>query len=332
MADLSTEELEVQYRLRRPKYESLCEELQFSLTQRMNEAGIKWHSITTRPKELDSFLEKVERKDYMDPFVETEDLIGARIVCLFMPDLDRTGEVISRMFEILNKEDKINGGDVSAFGYMSHHYICKLSDRYSGERYDAIKGLKFEIQVRTILMDAWANMSHYLSYKNEESVPKDLVKDFHALSALLYVGDRQFEALHKASSRSAAVAEEKVLRSAEIREREVNADTIHALLEKVFPGRRPGTAEAVSDFTSELVEVGYTDLAAIEQILMENLEAVTQRESKRIARSEDGKVVGIYSRVGAGRSAFDASDPGFQKYRIERRRIKGRTLRVERGE
>lgn len=209
----STEELTQRFLNDTPRHKELCDELEFSLTRRMGEAGIKWHTISARPKALESFLEKVERKEYADPFVETEDLVSVRVVCLFMSDLDRTGEVIASMFDVLDKEDKITEGDASAFGYMSHHYICTLPDRYAGERYDALKGLKFEIQVRTILMDAWANMSHHLSYKNEESIPKDLIKDFHALSALLYVGDRQFESLFTASSRSAAAAEDRILRS-----------------------------------------------------------------------------------------------------------------------
>jgi ppGpp synthetase/RelA/SpoT-type nucleotidyltranferase len=291
----------------------------------MSEAGIKWHTITARPKELQSFLEKVDRKEYSDPFNDTEDLTGARIVCLFMIDLERTGDVISSMFEVLNREDKITEGDVSAFGYMSHHYVCRLSDRYAGERYDALKGLKFEIQVRTILMDAWANMSHHLSYKNEESIPKDLIKDFHALSGLLYVGDRQFESLFRASSRSAATAEDRVLRSAEIAESEVNADTIHALLARVYSERTQSSAEAVSEFTSELRERGFGDLAEVGEILEKNKGAAEEREKRSfIVGSQSGKPVSgrKYSRVGLARAAFDVHDPEYAEYRKGRREKK----------
>ncbi|MEU1577381.1 hypothetical protein ABZ519_40765 [Streptomyces collinus] len=321
----SVDDLKEQFITRKPRYEALCEELKFSLTRKLGEAGIKWHSITTRPKGLQSFLEKVERKEYEDPFEDTEDLAGARIVCLFMVDLERVGAVISSMYEVLNKEDKITEGDASAFGYMSHHYVCKLSGRYAGERYDAIKGLKFEIQVRTILMDAWANMSHYLSYKNEESIPKSLVKDFHALSGLLYVGDRQFEALFNASSRSAATAEDRVLRSSEIQESEVNSDTIHALLARVFPDRHVGTAEAVSAFTSELHDMGYGNLAEVGEILEGNRKAGEARERRAfmaISKRKEGANESDYkySGVGMGRAAFDAHDPAFLKHRAERHR------------
>ncbi|MET8223050.1 hypothetical protein [Streptomyces sp. NPDC005301] len=321
MKNHDLERLTREFNAMRPNYEALCDELEFSLKRKMDEAGIKWHTIAARPKKLKSFLEKVDRKEYVDPLNDTEDLAGARIVCLFMIDLERAGEVISSTFEVLNREDKINEGDVSAFGYMSHHYVCRLSDRYAGERYDALKGLKFEIQVRTILMDAWANMSHYLSYKNEDSIPQGLIKDFHALSGLLYVGDRQFEALFKASSRSAATAEDRVLRSSKIEESEVNADTIQALLARLYFNRKEPTAEAVSEFTSELRERGYVDLTQIGNILQEYKDAAIRDERSNFTTdSEAAKAVPDrkYNRVGLARAAFDAYDSGYMKYRQER--------------
>ncbi|WNO73376.1 hypothetical protein [Streptomyces sp. AM8-1-1] len=323
MGEYSTEELTKEFGARNAGYINLCQELEFSLKNRMNEAGIKWHSIAARPKTLESFLEKVERKGYREPFKETEDLAGARVVCLFMSDLGRAEQVISSIFNVLNKEDKINGGDVSAFGYMSHHYICTLSERHAGERYDKIKGLKFEIQVRTILMDAWANMSHYLSYKSEESIPRDLVKDFHALSALLYVGDRQFEGFYRSSSRSAAAAEEAVLRSPEIRATEVNADTLQALLERSFPERRPATSETISELISELHEFGYDDLTEIDRIVQSKKQAVIRKEKTTSIHDSEGKVIKgslKYNRAGIIRAALDLHDPRLSEYRREKSR------------
>ncbi len=55
---------------------------------------------------------------------------------------------------------------------------------YKGPRYDTIVGMPFEIQVRTILMDAWANVSHYLAYKSDIDVPINLQRDFYALGGL----------------------------------------------------------------------------------------------------------------------------------------------------
>jgi ppGpp synthetase/RelA/SpoT-type nucleotidyltranferase len=68
-----------------------------------------------------------------------------------------------------------------------------LPDNYTGPRYEDLKGLKAEIQIRTIAMDAWSNVSHYLEYKTPEAAPSSLRKDFYALSALFYLADTHFE-------------------------------------------------------------------------------------------------------------------------------------------
>ena len=58
-----------------------------------------------------------------------------------------------------------------------------------------LHGIKFEIQCRTILQNAWASVSHRLAYKGEASIPEALRKDFHALAGLFYVADKHFELL-----------------------------------------------------------------------------------------------------------------------------------------
>ncbi|MFD8255420.1 GTP pyrophosphokinase [Streptomyces werraensis] len=331
MANKKYQSLTDEYLARKVKYQELCKEVEFTLKRKLDESGIKWHSVSTRVKNLESFLEKIERKEYDDPFTQAEDLAGIRVVCLFMLDLDRVGDLLSSTFRVLNREDKISKGEPSAFGYMSHHYICQLADRYSGERYDGIKGVKFEVQVRTILMDAWANMSHYLSYKNEQSIPQGLVKDFHALSGLLYVADRQFESLYMESSRSAADAVEKVLHSSELQESEVNADTVAALLEKVFTDRRPASLESISEFTSELRSVGYFDLAAVERILRDNLQVAIMEERRDPPQTEEDEGERLrdttYNRVGLARTAFDIHSAEFKKYRMGLARQKARKVK-----
>ena len=65
--------------------------------------------------------------------------------------------------------------------------VAIMRAEYSGPRYDNIAVLPFEIQVRTIAMDAWANVSHHLDYKSDKDVPAELRKDFYALSGLFYL-------------------------------------------------------------------------------------------------------------------------------------------------
>ena len=156
---------------------------------------MKYHSFIHRIKPFDSFVEKIRRKDAKEPFQEIMDVVGLRIVCLFHSNVKDIGTIVEKNFEVIEKDDKIDGVDVNIFGYMSLHYKAKLKDVQSD--YKDFKDIPFEIQIRTIAKDAWASISRYLDYKNENKLPLHLKRDFHALSGLFYVADTHFEILRQ---------------------------------------------------------------------------------------------------------------------------------------
>ncbi len=181
-----------------PIYKRLEEEATFALESVIQRRGIKVHSVTSRIKEVDSFIGKIERKRLRHPFQEISDIVGLRVVCLFIGDLQSVRDAVHDSFNVVSEDDKIEGYDASSFGYMSLHLMVTMKKDYSGPRYGEIAGLPFEIQIRTIAMEAWATISHYLDYKTEKDVPKKLRKDFYALAGLFYVADKHFETFYKA--------------------------------------------------------------------------------------------------------------------------------------
>jgi putative GTP pyrophosphokinase len=120
-------------------------------------------------------------------------LVGLRIVCLFLPDLKKVGEIIKRTFRLISEEDKIDKHPKDVFGYMDIQYIVALRNTVKL----GVESMQFEIQVRTIAQDAWASVSHELYYKKEDTIPKEWERDFYALSALFYVADQHFKMLHR---------------------------------------------------------------------------------------------------------------------------------------
>lgn len=52
--------------------------------------------------------------------------------------------------------------------------------------------MKFEIQIRSILQHAWAEIEHDLQYKSAEAVPKEVRRRFARLAGLLELGDVEF--------------------------------------------------------------------------------------------------------------------------------------------
>ena len=158
--------------------------------------------IEHRTKSIESFFVKIqrERKDYRNPLEEVTDLVGIRIIAYYKEDVDRIGEIIKREFDVdwENSIDKAQTLDPDRFGYLSVHYVISLSShRKELTEWKAFANIKAEIQVRTILQHAWAEISHKLIYKTAEEVPKNLRRQLFRLSALLELADEDFSNLSK---------------------------------------------------------------------------------------------------------------------------------------
>nr|VFJ87494.1 MAG: hypothetical protein BECKLFY1418B_GA0070995_100713 [Candidatus Kentron sp. LFY] len=185
-----------QYHANRRDYGRLVGEVERILNESIERHGIKIHALTSRIEEIDSLLDKAQRKGISKPFEQIHDLIGFRIVCLFLSELDEISDIIKEEFDVFEEDDKVNASEMQIFGYMSLHLEARLkSDAQSN---DALTSTPFEIQVRTIAQDAWASVSHYLDYKEISAVPENLKRDFYALSGLFYVADTHFSILQKA--------------------------------------------------------------------------------------------------------------------------------------
>ncbi len=199
---MDNETLSQQFQDKKRTFENLETEGLYIIHKALQSTDIKLHSIGSRVKDLQSFLDKAERIQTKKPFEEVHDIVGLRVICLFLSDIDRIGTAIREAFLVVSEDNKIEGSEVSSFGYMSVHFIVTRKKEYSGPRYDHILKIPFEIQVRTIAMDAWANVSHYLEYKSEIDVPTDLRRDFYALSGLFYVADKHFEVFFRSRDES----------------------------------------------------------------------------------------------------------------------------------
>lgn len=190
---LNKEQIIQEFNQRKPHFEELQTTAKFILKKNLDKTDIKIHSLPSRVKEADSFCGKVERFQYENPFESIKDILGLRVICLFLSDISKIGEIIRQHFTVISEDNKVDDSKLASFGYLSVHFIVKLGDDYKKTVYTDIKDLAFEIQVRTIAMDAWANISHYLDYKTDQDIPKELKKDFYALSGMFYVADKHFQ-------------------------------------------------------------------------------------------------------------------------------------------
>jgi putative GTP pyrophosphokinase len=301
--------LRAEYERRYPGLEELQGEAEFVLRHAIRLRGLRIHSVTSRIKDVESFLDKVSRKDYASPFEQTVDLVGLRVICVFLAHLEEIRDIIQSHFDVLSEDDKVEGQAPSLFEYMAVHYVVRMKESYSGPRYEAIKSFPFEIQARTILMDGWANVSHHLDYKGGSSIPSELQRDFHALSGLLYTADKHFELFFRRTEESRRRAEESiVVRGEPDYSQEINTDTLLAYLQKKFPDRPHRPGKVVADLAIELTAWGHSHLSDLDRIL--------QRSSRALKEFEKDQPPGkgkLFTDVGAVRASLALVNDEYSK-------------------
>src|SRR4051794_35963205 len=90
------------YRVLRPSVIAFTADLRRLVGQLLDAESIDVANIEHRTKEVDSFVEKIRRKNekYEDPLGEVTDLCGLRIVAYYLDDVDRIGELVEREFVV----------------------------------------------------------------------------------------------------------------------------------------------------------------------------------------------------------------------------------------
>ena len=137
--------------------------------------------LKSRIKSFKSYYAKVvrQRSDEIyqkDQLVCLTDMIGIRVVCAFLEDISNVVKQISGKYQVREIERKGESMSFKEFGYESVHILIEippecldLSVLNPGlvAKLPIPKELCCEIQVRTILQDAWAEVEHELIYKTE---------------------------------------------------------------------------------------------------------------------------------------------------------------------
>jgi putative GTP pyrophosphokinase len=214
------------------KYQQLGEQVTHALKTILQEQNISVLAVKYRVKSLDNFLEKIHRKNYTNPFIEMEDICGVRIIYHFTSDITKIDEMIQKEFDVIDIINKTNENTPTQFGYRSHHYIAKIKKEWlTTPHFRGLKDIKFELQVRTVLMHAWAEIEHKLAYKKFEHMPSQFRRKFSLLSAKLEEADEQFEELMKKIKQyKQNIIEEKVNP-----EKNLNLDNLIMLWDKKYP-------------------------------------------------------------------------------------------------
>lgn len=177
-------------------YGRLTRAIESLLVQLLHEKGLRVHSVTSRLKDRASLEKKISRKlGKYTRLSDITDLCGIRIITHYPDEVDAVAGVIESEFVVDrgNSIDKRAALDPDRFGYLSLHYVCSLSPSRSAlTEYRLFKDLVVEIQIRSIVQHAWAEIQHDLGYKSKVAVPKEAQRRFFQLAATLELVDSQF--------------------------------------------------------------------------------------------------------------------------------------------
>jgi len=149
--------------------------------------------VSGRTKNFTSFFSKYIRflkAGEKNPRIT--DLLGVRVICPFIEDLQAAEELIKKYFEVVEREIK-GHYSFQEFCYESIHLLIKipqvLINKYGNPGIDIA-----EIQIRTILQDAWAEVEHELVYKAEfNPFDEPMKRKLAAVNASLSLADMIFQ-------------------------------------------------------------------------------------------------------------------------------------------
>jgi len=179
--------------------------------------SIRIHAIDFRVKEKMSASRKLKEKaDRYTDYASLMDLLGIRIITYFDDEVDAVSRLIEKEFKVdpKNSTDKRKILESNEFGYLSVHYILELNEKRSTlVEYEKFAKTRFEVQVRSILQHAWAEIEHDIGYKAAKSLPNELSRRFSRLAGLLEIADSEFKALRDKSQVYSREVERKIERS-----------------------------------------------------------------------------------------------------------------------
>ena len=189
---------EKQYHRRRSELEAAAQSLEDYLSFALTEDRVLFHAVTFRLKTMESAHRKILNKQYDTPWKQLMDMVAGRIFTYFKDDARPVEDVVRKHFEVdeknsINKADRLGYNE---FGYTSRHLICFVGDKTQDLKVrTALREMKFEVQIRTVLEHGWAEVEHELVYKARTRTPDDIRRRFAASAASLELIESEFSRL-----------------------------------------------------------------------------------------------------------------------------------------
>ena len=174
-----------EYQENLPRFRETEAQVTSRLREALSEMGLLVAAVESRIKTEASLKGKLDLKGgKYHSLADLTDILGVRVITFYIDDVDKVASAIDRLFTIdwENSVDKRKLHEIDSFGYLSLHYICSVP----GFPY------RFEVQMRTLLQHAWANMNHDTGYKSGVEIPRLYLRNMSRLAGMLELIDDEF--------------------------------------------------------------------------------------------------------------------------------------------
>ena len=206
-----------------PRFREVEQEVKDMLQKTFREAGLEVATVESRIKTYKSLAGKLALKGQKyKGLADITDILGLRIITFYIDDVDKVASAVERMFTIdwENSVDKRKIQNTDSFGYLSLHYICSIPGF----------PFRFEIQMRTLLQHAWANMNHDTGYKSGVEIPKRYMRNMSRLAGMLELVDEEFSKIRNELTDYRRRVQA-LVRSGNLDEVSIDGDTFRSYLE-----------------------------------------------------------------------------------------------------
>lgn len=167
--------------------------------------------VTYRVKRSDRVKKKIEIRNRIKEYSNTEeiyqdivDLSGVRIAVYFPNDIDEVDRLINSRFEVLSSKEfpqELNSNNETSSknlqrGYHATHYRLRLKRNDLSDTQLKYYNAQIEVQVASVLMHAWAEIEHDLTYKPVRIQPsEEELEILDELHGIVILGEKTLKRL-----------------------------------------------------------------------------------------------------------------------------------------
>lgn len=150
----------------------------------------------SRPKDRDSAIKKQKKKNYANPKEQMTDLVGARFVVLLKTQIDLVEDAVINYSGWSRSRDRSPEHEQSdnprLFDYQSVHYVVRNNQDRDHDGIKIPAGTPCEVQIRTLLQHAYAELVHDKFYKADHPIPATAERIVARCMALMESTDHMF--------------------------------------------------------------------------------------------------------------------------------------------